>query len=191
MNICVFGASSKAIDASYLQAVEELGEKMAHRGHGLVFGGGASGLMGAAARGSTKGGGRILGVAPSFFNVDGVLYEDCTEFIYTDTMRERKQIMEERSDAVVMTPGGIGTFEEFFEMLTLKQLSRNNKPIAVFNVNGYFDKMQEMLEVAVEQRFMSAAVLNLYRVFRDPDALLDYLETYNERQKSIEELKII
>lgn len=191
MNICVFGASSKAIDGSYLQAVEELGEKMARRGHSLVFGGGASGLMGAAARGSTRGGGSILGVAPSFFNVDGILYEYCTDFIYTDTMRERKQIMEERSDAVVMTPGGIGTFEEFFEMLTLKQLGRNNKPIAVFNVNGYFDTMQEMLEVAVAQRFMSAAVLELYRVFRNPDALLDYLETYNEQHKAIDELKFI
>ena len=191
MNICIFGASSNAIDESYLTAVEELGEELAKRGHGLVFGGGAKGLMGAAARGTTRGGGSVLGVAPSFFNVDGVLYEHCTEFIYTETMRERKQTMEDRSDAVVMTPGGIGTFEEFFEVLTLKQLSRNNKPIAVFNVNGYFDEMQQMLEKSVEQRFMSAATLELYRSFRDPGELLDYLENYSDRQRSIDELKNI
>ena len=87
MQICVYGASSNDIDARYLEAGEALGMEMARRGHGLVFGGGASGLMGAVARGMTQGGGAILGVAPSFFNVDGILYDKCTEFIYTDTMR--------------------------------------------------------------------------------------------------------
>jgi len=191
MNICVFGASSNAIEESYLNRVEAFGEELARRGHGLVFGGGAKGLMGAAARGAARGGGFILGVAPSFFNVDGVLYEHCTEFIHTETMRERKQTMEDRSDAVVMTPGGIGTFEEFFEMLTLKQLGRNNKPIAVFNVNGYFDEMQEMLEKSVRQNFMSHATLELYRVFTDGSKLLDYLESYDEAPREIKELKRI
>ena len=99
MQICVYGASSNDIDPRYLEAGEALGLEMAKRGHGLVFGGGASGLMGAVARGMTRGDGSILGVAPSFFNVDGILYEHCTEFIYTETMRQRKSIMEERADA--------------------------------------------------------------------------------------------
>ena len=114
MVICIYGASSDQIDPAYLRAGEELGLAMARRGHSLVFGGGGHGLMGAVARGMTQGGGSITGVAPRFFNVDGSLYDGCTEFLYTDTMRERKALMEERADAFVMTPGGIGTYEEFF-----------------------------------------------------------------------------
>ena len=116
MNICVYGASSGEIDKSYILAGEELGRRMAARGHGLVFGGGARGLMGAVARGMQAGGGEICGVAPSFFHVDGILFPDCSRMIYTETMRERKQIMEDMSDAFIAAPGGIGTFEEFFEL---------------------------------------------------------------------------
>ena len=133
MVICVYGASSDTIHPDFLKAGEALGSAMARRGHSLVFGGGGHGLMGAVARGVASSGGSITGVAPRFFNVDGVLFDGCTEFVYTDTMRERKAIMEERADAFLMTPGGIGTFEEFFEILTLRQLGRHNKPISVLN----------------------------------------------------------
>ena len=191
MNICVFGASSNAIGAHYLEAGERLGAALARRGHGLVFGGGANGLMGAVARGVRSGGGRILGVAPRFFNVDGVLYDACTEFIYTDTMRERKQIMEDRSDAVIMTPGGIGTFEEYFEMLTLKQLGRHSRPIAVFNVGGYFDELLQMLEKAAREQFMQPAALSLSRCFTDAEAMLDYIEAGESAPVSVESMKNI
>lgn len=191
MQICVYGASSNTIDRAYISSVEELGRLMAERGHGLVFGGGAQGLMGAVVRGVSGHGGRSLGVAPSFFNVDGVLYPDCTEFLYTQTMRERKQLMEDRSDAFVMTPGGIGTFEEFFEILTLKQLGRHNKPIAVFNVNGYYDDMQQMVETAVRQNFMKDACLGLYGMFGAADQVLDYLEQYDAGAQDVRHLKNI
>ena len=190
MNICVFGAASNAIADSYLKTVENFGAELAMRGHGLVFGGGATGLMGAVARGVAGAGGFLLGVAPHFFNTEGVLYQNCTEFIYTETMRERKQTMEDRSDAVVMVPGGIGTFEEFFEMLTLKQLGRNNKPIAVFNVNGYFDEMEAMLQKAAREQFMSAGTLDLYRCFSDGGELLAYLEQYAEAAPDADALKM-
>ena len=114
MKFCVYGASSDAIDSSYIEAGEKLGEGLALRGHGVVFGGGAAGMMGAVARGVYSGGGELIGVAPTFFNVDGVLYEHCTDFVYTETMCERKQIMEEYSDGFIVTPGGIGTYDEFF-----------------------------------------------------------------------------
>lgn len=191
MNICVYGASSNDIHQSYIEAGEELGRRMADRGHGLVFGGGGQGMMGAAVRGITERSGRSVGVAPSFFNVDGVLFDRCTEFIYTETMRERKQIMEDRADAFVMTPGGIGTFEEFFEILTLKQLGRHNKPIAVLNTNGYYDNMVQMLKTTVEEGFMKAACLDLYGIFSEPDALLDYLEEYCAGQMDVRHLKNI
>lgn len=176
MNICVYGASSKAIDKKYIDAVEMLGKEMALRGHALVFGGGASGLMGAAVRGLQKEGGKSVGVAPTFFDKPGVLYRACDEFIFTDTMRQRKQIMEDRSDAFIMTPGGIGTMEEFFEILTLKQLGRHGKPIAVFNVCGYYDELGDMIKKAFKEGFMRDGSENLYKTFDDPCELLDYIE---------------
>ena len=176
MRICVYGAASNEIDPRYLSAGEALGRMMAQRGHSLVFGGGANGLMGAVARGVSDGGGEILGVAPSFFNVDGVLFQHCTELRYTKTMRERKQTMEQSADAFIMTPGGIGTFEEFFEILTLKQLDQHRKPIAILNTLGYYDDLRQMLQTAVKQGFLKENCLQLFGTFDAPDALLDYLE---------------
>ena len=176
MKICMYGASSTELEKIYYEKAEDFGREMAERGHGLVFGGGATGLMGAAVRGVSAAGGYSLGIAPTFFDEPGILFENCSEFIFTDTMRERKQLMEDRADAFVMMPGGIGTYEEFFEILTLKQLGRHNKPIAVYNINGYYDLLSEMLQHTVNQKFMSADCLKLYGVFEDAEALLDYLE---------------
>lgn len=191
MKICVYGAASAVLDEKYIIKTEELGRKLASRGHGLVFGAGANGLMGAAARGAYEKGGEIIGVVPTFFNVDGVLFENCTELIRTDTMRERKQIMEDRSDAFIMTPGGIGTFEEFFEILTLKQLGRHKKPVAIFNIDGYYDAMTEMMETAIREKFVREEIKEIYKVFEDADQLLDYLENYEGQDYNILELKDI
>ncbi len=191
MNICVYGASSNAIDKRFITATEELGRKMAQRGHTLVFGGGAGGMMGAAARGVYEKGGTIIGIAPSFFNVDGVLFEHCTEMHSPDTMRERKKLLEEKSDAFIVSPGGIGTFDEFFEILTLKQLGRHTKAIAIFNVNGYYDNMIALLQNTAKEGFMRGKCMELFKVFDDADALLDYLETYVPEEIDIVKLKKI
>lgn len=180
MNICVYGASSNKIDQKYVTATEQLGRLMAERGHTLIYGGGSGGMMGAAARGMYGAGGTIIGVAPTFFIEQGVLYEHCTDFIYTETMRERKQIMEDRSDAFIMSPGGIGTFEEFFEILTLRQLRRHNKPIAVFNVGGYYDGLISFLDSAIEKGFMTPACRKLFGTFDDAATMLDYIEHYTD-----------
>ena len=129
MKICVFGAASSLIDPAYIEKVEELGREMVKRGHSLVFGGGARGLMGAVARGVRAEGGYIFGVIPKFFEEEDVevIFRQCDELIKPDTMRERKQLMEDNADAFIIVPGGIGTFEEFYEILTLKQLCRHNK----------------------------------------------------------------
>lgn len=178
MRICVYGASSKTIDKKYTDDGERLGLEMAKRGHSLVFGGGANGLMGAAARGMKAGGGKITGVVPRFFSADGIIFEECDELIRTDTMRERKQIMDDRADAFIVTPGGIGTFEEFFEIFTLRQLGQSGKPIAVLNTAGYYDSMQQMIENAVSQEFMNESSLSLYKLTDTPDAALDYIENH-------------
>ena len=176
MNICMYGASSTDLDKIYYDAAEHLGRRIAARGHGLVFGGGAQGLMGATARGLAAGGGRITGIAPRFFDKPGILYKECSEFIFTDTMRERKELMENLSDAFIMAPGGIGTYEEFFEVLTLKQLGQLNKPIAVFNVNGYYELLLRLLEDTVSKGFMKASCLDIFGIFDDADEMLDYME---------------
>ncbi|MBQ4062464.1 MAG: TIGR00730 family Rossman fold protein [Christensenellaceae bacterium] len=190
-NICVYGASSTELDPKYSEAVYALGKEIALRGCGLVFGGGDKGLMGAVARGVHDSGGSIIGVAPSFFNVDGILYDECTEFIYTTTMRERKQIMEEKSDAFIAAPGGLGTFEELFEMLTLKQLGRHEKAIVIYNALGYYDPMLLMIEAAIEGRFAKDACRTLYKVTSDPKEALDYIENYKPSGLSVTELKNI
>ena len=189
MKICVYGASSFKIDPSYIEAGEKLGELMAKNGHSLIFGGGANGLMGAAARGVHKGKGKIVGISPELFNVDGVLFEQCEEMIYTKTMRERKKLLEEMSDAYVITPGGIGTFDEFFEILTLKQLGYHNKPICIMNTNGYYDKLLEFLDVAMKSEFIKANCSKLYKVVNTPEEVIEYIENYEGEVYNLDELK--
>ena len=178
MYICVYGASSDEINDRYINEGEKLGLEMTRRGMNLVFGAGANGMMGAVARGVSKGGGYIVGVVPRFFNVYGIIYDKCDELIRTDTMRERKQIMEDRADAFIMTAGGIGTFEEFFEILTLKQLGRHTKPIVMLNTDGYFNKMEEMMRDAIAQKFIFESVSELYAVCDSVEDALDYIDGY-------------
>ena len=189
MNICIFGASGRELEKSYYAAAELLGSLIAQQGHTLVFGGGREGLMGAAARGAHKYGGDIIGIVPKFFDEPGIIYEHCTELVFTETMRERKQLMEERSEACVVLPGGIGTFEEFFEMLTLKQLGRSDRAIVVLNTNNYYGPMQHMLEDTARQRFMSRGCLELYGLADTPDKALDYIARYVPRKGSIRRLE--
>ena len=172
MRICVFGASSNDIDQAYIAAGEQLGREMAAVGHELIFGGGQTGLMGAVARGVKSGNGKITGVAPTFFDLPGILYQECDEFIYTETMRERKDLMDQMAEAFIMTPGGIGTMEEFFEIYTLKQLDRHSKPIGILNVNGYYDELIQMLIHTAEKGFMDMKCIDLFCVSDSPTELL-------------------
>lgn len=190
MKICIFGASSAALAQVYYDAAFELGAKLAERGHELIFGGGRSGLMGAAARGVTSKGGRMIGIAPGFFDEPGILYRGCTEIILTESMRDRKKVMEDMSDAFAVLPGGIGTFEEFFETLTLKQLGRHAKGIAMLDVNGYYSRFDEMMRFSVEEKFTPADGYALYETFTDCGALLDYLENYKSEPQDVWKDKI-
>lgn len=189
MNIFVYGASSNIIDKYYISETERLGEAIARHGHSLVFGGGAHGVMGACARGAKKHNGYVLGISPSFFKVDGVLFEECDELIYTETMRERKQLLEDRSDAFIVAPGGIGTFEEFFEVFTLKQLARHNKPIVLFNPNGFYDGMLKLLSDAEEQGFIRHKTMELYECFTEPEEIINYIENYVPQEINIVETR--
>ncbi len=192
MNICIYGSASDLIDEKYKTAVFELGKELARRGHRLIFGGGANGLMGAAARGFSECGGEIVGIIPKFFGNENIeaTYSKCTEVVLTDEMYERKRLLEERADAFVITPGGIGTFDEFFAVLTNKQLGRHNKPIAMFNIAGYYDPMQTLMEGAIKQNFVKKNCAKIYSCFTGNQIpeMIAYLESKEvERQTDLKD----
>lgn len=191
MKICIFGAASTHIDENYIKTVEELGEKLAKRGHSLVFGAGDTGLMGAAARGFKRGGGFVHGVIPEFFREERIelIFKNCDKITYTKTMAERKTTMEDEADAFIITPGGIGTFEEFFEVLTLKQLGRHTKAMAIYNVDGYFDSLKGLMDTAAERKFMSLECKEMYSCFTSADEIIDYIENYVPKLSSWRRLK--
>lgn len=176
MELCLFGAASNAVPEVYIKQTEHLGERMAARGHRLIFGAGATGMMGAAARGVKSGGGHITGVAPRFFDRPGVLTPLCDELIFTETMDERKTIMESRADGFIIAPGGIGTLDEFFEALTLRSLGQLEKPLALYNIAGYFDTLLSFMKEMEAGHFIAPELWACLGVFDDPDELLAYLE---------------
>lgn len=181
MNVCVYGAASQQIGTEYLQAAYTLGKTLGSKHCTLIFGGGDTGVMGACARGMTAAQGNIIGVAPTFFNQEGVLYPHCTELRFTETMRQRKELMENLSDAFIMAPGGIGTMEEFFEILTLRQLGRHNKPIFILNTQGYYNSLAALLETAVAQGFLEQRGLELFKMYHDPEELVCALCSLKEQ----------
>ncbi len=191
MRICVYGAASPTIDKKYMEATEKMGETLAKRGHGLVFGGGGNGLMGAAARGFKKGDAHIIGVIPKFFDEENVeeICNFCNELIMPDTMRERKQIMEDNADAFIIVPGGIGTYEEFFEILTLKQLCRHNKPIALYNLFGFYDELNATMLSAMEKEFIKENCKSLYLISEDIEEIIKYIEAPTDKGYSLKDLK--
>lgn len=186
MNICVYGAASSIVDSYYIECMEALGEELGRRGHDLVFGAGGFGMMGAAARGFQKGGAQVTGIVPEFFRNQDIepLFDKCNNLIYTADMRERKQKMEDLADAFIIAPGGVGTFDEFFQALALKQLARHNKQIVLYNINGYYDPFRLMFAQADEQNFVREGFMDLFRIFTEAenDLLIDYIEAEPEER---------
>ena len=154
MNICLYGSGSRKTDRIYTDKAYELGCELAKKGHTLVFGGGDTGMMGACAMGVHDNNGKSLGIAPEWIGKFEPLCEECSSFIYVDSMDERKQKFLDNSDAFIISPGGIGTLDEFFEVITLKKLKRHDKPIVVFNVNGFYDTMLKMIDEMGEKGFL-------------------------------------
>lgn len=192
MRICVFGAASNEIDTSYITAVEKLGEEMAKRGHSLVFGAGGNGLMGAAARGVHKEGGEIIGVIPHFFRDENIeaIYDKCDELIFTETMAQRKTKMEDLADAFIIVPGGVGTLEEFYEVFTLKQLGRHTKPIAIFDINGYYRELDDFMKIAVKEKFLSDRCARLYDYADKIEEVFSYIENDERIINDVHDLKM-
>lgn len=180
------------MDERYIRLIEDMGEYMAKRGHNLVFGSGCTGAMGAAARGFRRGGGKTHGVVPNFFKEDGLTdFVDytCDKMTYTETMNERKQVMEDECDCFIIAPGGIGTFEEFYEVLTLKQLGRHRKPIAIYNIDGYYDAMLATIDTAIHHKLAKEELKKLYLATENLDDMLDYLTNDDMQGLTLHDLK--
>ena len=189
MKICLFGASSSRLAPVYYQESEAMGRLIAEAGHTVVFGGGADGLMGACARGAKTAGGRIMGIAPRMFNEPGILLPECDELILTDTMAARKEIMFSESEAFLALPGGIGTMDEFFEAITLRQLGLLQGTIVLLNTLGFYTPLVAYLEQMAEQGFMSRSCLKLVHLCDTPEDALEALQTPDDLTGSIRRLE--
>ena len=176
MRITLYGAASERIDEVYKREVFALGREIGRRGHTMVFGAGASGLMGAAARAVRSEGARVIGITPHFMNEFEPIFDDCTEIIDTETMSERKDKMEKLADAFVIVPGGIGTFDEFFQILTLKHLHRVDKPIVLYNVCNFWDSLLSLVGLDIFKGFIAPGVAECFTVCETPASVLDTLE---------------
>ncbi|MBT3274906.1 MAG: TIGR00730 family Rossman fold protein [Spirochaetales bacterium] len=180
MNICVYCSSSEAVDKAYFDAAQDLGQAIGAGNHALVYGGSNVGLMGALAKSVRTAGGYILGVMPVVIADHGIGFDKVDELIVTDTMRERKRIMEERSDAFVALPGGFGTLDEFVEILTLKQLRYHTKPTVLLNIAGFYQPLLEFFEKLYSGHFAKSDSRDLYSVCASSSELMAYLDGYQE-----------
>jgi uncharacterized protein (TIGR00730 family) len=176
--VCVFCSSSNAVDAEFFQAAAEMGRLIAQEGHTLVYGGGDVGLMGTLARAVHEHGGHVIGVIPQFMVARGVAYTQADELVVTRDMRERKALMEARSDAFIALPGGFGTLEELLEQLALTQLEQHSKPIVVVNTRGFYDHLVRFVEHICSEHFAKPGHLALCHVASDAREALDYIDRY-------------
>jgi uncharacterized protein (TIGR00730 family) len=176
--ITVFCGSSFGTDEIYEKQAFKLGETLADRKIGLVYGGANVGLMNAVANGSLSKGGEVTGVLPVFIKEKGIAHKNLTELILVETMHERKARMNELSDGVIALPGGFGTLEEFFEILTWGQLGLHRKPVGLLNVNGFYDPLNILAKTMVEKGFLREANRKMLLISDDIEKLLDQMEKY-------------
>lgn len=176
--LCVYCSSSSAIAPEYAVAARELGVGMVARGWNLVYGGTNAGLMGLMADAVLAAGGKVTGVIPGHLGERGIAHRHLTELIVTADMRERKAIMEQRADAFLALPGGLGTLEEVFEVLTLKQLRIHSRPIVFLNTSHFYEPLQAILEKLIEEHFAKPESATLYHFADTPQQALDHVENY-------------
>lgn len=163
MIICVYCASAEGIEPHYLELASEVGARIGVDGHGLVSGGGRVSMMGRVAGAARAGGARTVGVIPAHLMPLEVADQDADELIVVDTMRERKRVMDARSDAFLALPGGIGTLEELFEVWTASSLGMHDKPVVVLDPDGFYDPLWEFLDKLAARGFVRPAALDTLR----------------------------
>jgi uncharacterized protein (TIGR00730 family) len=171
-SVCVYCGSRTGTRPEFAQAARTVGTWIGQHGGQLVYGGGKAGLMGVVALATLQAGGRVVGVIPRALVEKEWALHECSELHIVDTMHERKRMMAERADAFIALPGGIGTFEELFEVWTWRQLGYHDKPVGLLNVDGYYDGLLAFLATTIEQQFLSDWQMGLVQTDTDPQALL-------------------
>lgn len=178
-SICVFCGSRPGADPAYTKAAEALGRTLAQSNVTLVYGGGRVGLMGIVANASLEAGGEVVGVMPKALVEREIAHTGLTKLHVVGSMHERKALMAELSDGFIALPGGTGTLEEFFEVLTWAQLGQHGKPCGLLNVAGYYDPLLNVFDHMVEKAFVSVEHRRLVLVESGPAAMLDAFARYS------------
>ena len=176
--ICVFCGSSPGARPEYRTAAINLGDALVARGIGLVYGGANVGLMGVIAESVQRGGGEVIGVIPQSMVKKELAFTGLSDLRIVGSMHERKAVMADLADGFIAMPGGLGTLEEFFEVLTWTQLGIHRKPSGILNVEGYFDTLLAFLDYSVAERFVKEVYRSMLIVDRDPAHLLDRFTSY-------------
>lgn len=184
-SIAIFCGANFNGDPVLKEAVELLTEVMADRNISLVFGGGKVGMMGLLADNILNRGGKAIGVIPRFLMDKEVGHTGLTELHIVETMHQRKQLMNDLCDGIMMLPGGFGTLEEFFEVLTWLQLGLHSKPIGILNVNGFYDLLLKQMDVMVEQKFLKPANRQLVITSGDPIELISLMESFKAKPDEV------
>jgi uncharacterized protein (TIGR00730 family) len=177
-SICVYCGSSDKINASYFEAAYELGALIATRKMKLIYGAGSTGLMGAVANGALENGGEVIGVIPEIFNTPRLAHQGLSELEIVEDMHQRKARLIEMSDAFIALPGGFGTLEELFEVLTWAQIGLHRKPVGLLNTRQYFDPLIAMINQANSEGFIYHEHQNLFTAAGEPGTLLDALTNH-------------
>ena len=187
-SITVYCGSSTCLESHFHDAAVQVGEEIAKRKLQLVYGGGSIGLMGTIAKTASQHGAKVVGVITHKFVKLEQANEECDELIVVDSIQERRSKMIEHADAFLMLPGGIGTYEEFFEVLVGRQISDHTKPIGIVNVDGYFNPLVEMLKHGIEHGFMRDALMTLLFIDESPIAVLDHILSQEVTQPPPEDI---
>ena len=177
-NICVYCGSNPGNSPAFLKSAKSLARALTKRGLGLVYGGASVGIMGAIADEVLDGGGAVTGIIPHALAKKELAHEGLTELVVVNSMHERKAMMAEKSSGFIALPGGLGTLEEIFEVLTWAQLGFHNKPCGLLNVEGYYDYLCRFLDHSVAQGFVGEAHQRMLLVDAEPDSMLDRMAGY-------------
>jgi len=177
-NICVFCSSSDYLADKYYEAAKELGNVIGSSGNHIVYGGTSVGLMHASALATKNSGGKVIGVIPELIQSKGIASDYADELIVTSDMKERKEVIREKSDAFIALPGSFGTLEEIMEVITLKQLGYHSKPIVFVDVDGFYSALKAQFDMQYQENFANESFRKMYVFVNNADEALEYINNY-------------